>query len=228
MAQPERPHERKLDQLSGTLGEGTKWVCFDVGETLIDETRVWSTWADVLGVTRFTFMAVLGAVISNGEDHQNVFGRLGRPDWNDLRPEFGALYGGFRSEDLYPDALPGLEGLRAGGYRIAILANQPAERTAELKALGVRAEVIAMSDELGIHKPSPEFYARALELMDAEAADVAYVGDRLDNDIVPAAAAGMRAVWLLRGPWAQLTTAAPPDGTIVVKSLTELVEALKK
>jgi len=25
-------------------------LCLDVGETLIDETRVWSTWADLLGV----------------------------------------------------------------------------------------------------------------------------------------------------------------------------------
>lgn len=204
-----------------------RWVCLDVGETLIDETRVWSTWADVLGVTRFTLMAVLGSVISNGEDHQNVFDRLGRPDWRDRRSEFETRYGGFRSDDLYPDALPALDALRDAGYRISILANQPAERSAELKALGVRADVIAMSDELGVHKPSPEFYARALELMDAEPTDVAYVGDRLDNDVLPASAAGMRAVWLVRGPWAALTTAAPPAGTLVIRSLTELAEALK-
>lgn len=204
-----------------------RWVCLDVGETLVDETRVWSTWADVLGVTRFTLMAVLGAVISNGEDHQNVFDRVGRTDWRDRRSEFETRYGGFRSDDLYQDALPALDALRDAGYRISILANQPAERTEELIALGVRADVIAMSDELGVHKPSPEFYARALELMDAEPTDVAYVGDRLDNDVLPASAAGMRAVWLLRGPWALLTKAVPPEGTIVVKSLTELAEALR-
>ncbi|MGI8928353.1 MAG: HAD family hydrolase [Candidatus Limnocylindrales bacterium] len=198
-----------------------------MGETLIDETRVWSTWADVLGVTPFTLMAVLGAVISDGEDHRVVFDRLGRPDWRDLRPEFATLYGRFRSEDLYPDALPALDALHEAGYRISILANQPAERTAELKALGVRADVIAMSDELGVHKPSPDFYARALELMDAKPTDVAYVGDRLDNDVLPAAAAGMRAVWLIRGPWAVLTIGAPPEGTLVIRSLSGLPDALK-
>lgn len=204
------------------------WVCLDVGETLIDETRVWSTWADVLGMTPFTVMAALGAVIWNGDDHRTVFDNLGRRDWRDLRPEFAARYGGFRHGDLYPDALPALNALRGAGYRIAIVANQPVERTAELRVLGVDADVIAMSDELGVHKPAPEFFARALELMNAEPASVAYVGDRLDNDVQPATAAGMRAVWLLRGPWAYLTSAAPPEGTLVVRSLTELVEALKR
>lgn len=35
-------------------------VVFDVGETLIDETRQWGEWADWLGVPRFTFLAALG------------------------------------------------------------------------------------------------------------------------------------------------------------------------
>ena len=218
---------RAADAKGVPADEIVRWVCLDVGETLIDETRVWSTWADVLGVTRFTFMAVLGAVISNGEDHQNVFERLGRPDWRELRPGFAALYGGFRSDDLYPDALPALNALRTANFRISILANQPAERTAELRALGVRADLIAMSDELGVHKPAPEFYARALELMEAKPTDVTYVGDRLDNDVLPASAAGMRAVWIVRGPWALLTTAAPPQGTLVVRTLTELTKALE-
>jgi FMN phosphatase YigB (HAD superfamily) len=79
-----------------------------------------------------------------------------------------------------------------------------------------------------VHKPSPKFFSRALELMAAKPGNVAYVGDRLDNDVVPASAAGMHAVWLLRGPWAQLAAATPPDGTIVVRSLTELAGALNK
>ena len=45
-----------------------RWVCLDVGETLIDETRVWSIWADVLGIPRLTFMAAFGAVVARGGD----------------------------------------------------------------------------------------------------------------------------------------------------------------
>src|SRR4051812_36795228 len=89
-----------------------RWVSFDVGETLIDETRVWSIWADLLGVTRLTFMAALGAVISDGDDHRDVFTMVRRPDWQTLMPDFDRAYE-FQASDLYPDAVPSLNALRA-------------------------------------------------------------------------------------------------------------------
>jgi HAD superfamily hydrolase (TIGR01549 family) len=206
-----------------------RWVCLDVGETLIDESRVWQTWADVIGVTRFTFMATLGAMLARGRPFDEVFVHLGITDREKFRPAFDAAYGGFQEQDLYPDAKPALDALRAVGYRVALIANQPAERTEELRFLGVRAEVMGMSAQMGVHKPAPEFFARALELMGNPApGDVAYVGDRLDNDVGPAAAAGMRPVWIRRGPWAAITTDTPPEGTLVVDSLTELVERIEE
>jgi hypothetical protein len=48
-------------------------VVFDVGETLVDETREYGTWADWLGVPRHTFSAVFGAVISLGMDYREAF-----------------------------------------------------------------------------------------------------------------------------------------------------------
>jgi len=36
-------------------------VVFDVGETLVDETRNWERVADACGVPRFTLMALVGA-----------------------------------------------------------------------------------------------------------------------------------------------------------------------
>src|SRR5450756_841754 len=56
-------------------------VVFDVGETLIDETRLWTAWADRLGLPRLTFLAALGAVIARGGDHRTVFG-LFRPGFD--------------------------------------------------------------------------------------------------------------------------------------------------
>jgi len=205
---------------------GPRWVCLDVGETLIDETRVWTVWAEVLGMTPLTLMAGLGAAIVVG-DHGNVATILKRPDWRRLEPAFEERYGGFRNEDLYPDVMTALEGLRSADYRLAVVANQPARRTAELRQLGVDAEMMAMSEELGVHKPDPAFFSRTLGLLgDPDPGTVAYVGDRLDNDVRPAAAAGMRAVWLRRGPWAALTTDRAADGTLVVDSLAELVERI--
>jgi HAD superfamily hydrolase (TIGR01549 family) len=205
----------------------SRWVCLDVGETLIDETRIWSVWADVVGVPRLTFMAALGATIARGGEHGEVFGVFGidRVDWRALLPQVEARYGGFQEQDLYPDARRTLGALTGAGYRVAVLANQPASRSAELRALGIAPEVLAMSDEMGVAKPAPAFFARALELMGSPAAaEVAYVGDRMDNDVLPALAAGMRAVWLRRGPWGVIQE--PPPGiqsALTVASLDELV-----
>lgn len=207
-----------------------RWVCLDVGETLIDETRVWSTWADELGVPRLTFMAAMGAVIARGGQHGDVFTVFGLNEegWRAHLPAVREAYGGFREDDLYPDARRCVTGLEAAGYRIAIVANQPASRSAELRALGFHPDVLAMSDEMGLHKPDPAFFARALELMgQPPASSAAYVGDRVDNDVIPAAGAGMRAIWLRRGPWGVIHE-LPRDvrAALVVDSLDELVERI--
>jgi hypothetical protein len=51
-------------------------VFFDVGETLIDESTEYGSWADWLGVPRHTFSSMFGAVIARGEDYREVFGTL--------------------------------------------------------------------------------------------------------------------------------------------------------
>ena len=202
-----------------------RWVCLDVGETLIDETRIWSIWADELRIPRLTMFATIGAVIAQEGEHRDIFGVFGVEDWPMRVDAVESVYGGFQPEDLYPDALTSIEGLRAAGYRLAIVANQPAARSEELRALGASADVIAMSEEMGVAKPELAFFSRALELMGGPApADVAYVGDRVDNDVLPAMAAGLRSVWLRRGPWGIIQRL--PEGerpALVVDSLDELV-----
>ena len=39
-------------------------IFFDVGETLVDETRQWGGWADWLAIPRLTFFGALGGVIA--------------------------------------------------------------------------------------------------------------------------------------------------------------------
>ena len=209
-----------------------RWVVLDVGETLIDETRIFRTWAEVLGIPQFTLMAVLGGSIANEErpeDWRRFFEMLQQPEWRDRQPEVEERFGGFRAEDLYPDALRALAGLKAAGYRVAITANQPARRDAELRALGVDVDVMAMSEAMGVSKPDPAFFARTLELIGTPApASVAYVGDRVDNDVRPSAAAGMRAVWIRRGPWGYLHEDRSGAAALVVRSLDELVERIEE
>lgn len=203
-------------------------MCLDVGETLIDETRIWSIWADELGVPRLTFLAALGAVIERGGEHRDVFPIFGADDWQLRMASVEGAYGGFQADDLYADALPALVGLTDAGYRLAIVANQPEARAEQLRAIGIEIDVMAMSEGMGVAKPDPAFFTTALELMGGpEPASVAYVGDRVDNDVLPATAAGMRAVWIRRGPWGVIQSL--PDGArpaLSVDSLGELVDRI--
>lgn len=205
-------------------------MVLDVGETLIDETRIFRIWAEVLGIPQLTLMAVLGGSIANEEkpeDWRGFFELLQQPEWRDRQPEVEERFGGFHEEDLYPDALRALDRLRGMGYRLAITANQPAQRHDELRALGVDVEVMAMSEAMEVSKPDPAFFARTLELIGSpDPANVAYVGDRVDNDVRPSRAAGMRAVWIRRGPWGYLHEDRDGSAHLVVRSLDELVERI--
>jgi HAD superfamily hydrolase (TIGR01549 family) len=209
---------------------GERWVVLDVGETLVDETRVFHTWAQVLGLPDFTVMGVLGGSIATADkpdQWRSFFELLQRPEWRDQQPAFEDRYGGFRAADLYPDALRAIEALRAAGYQTAITANQPARRHAELVALGIRVDAMGMSDAMGVAKPDPAFFARTLELLGSpDPAQVAYVGDRVDNDVRPSAAAGMRAVWIRRGPWGYLQEDTDRRAHLVVRTLDELVDRI--
>ena len=194
------------------------WVVLDLGETLLDETRAWAERADHLGVPHLTFMAVLGAVVAARRDHREVFTYFpvaeAPPPW---RAE---------AEDLYDDALPTLAALRDRGYRLAVMANQPLEALPLLRSLPI--DKVAASAEWDVHKPDPAFFARVAAEVGAAPERIAYVGDRVDNDVLPAKAAGMLAVFLRRGPWGVLHAEWPEAAQADVRldALAELPDAL--
>jgi HAD superfamily hydrolase (TIGR01509 family) len=186
-------------------------VVFDVGETLVDETAMWARAAGAAGITPFTLMAGLGATIALERPHDDV--------WELLGIEQPA--GTWTMDDWYPDARSCLERLRASGYRVCACGNTPAFVEQELAPL---VDAVASSESLGVWKPAPEFFARVVELAGVPAEKIAYVGDRVDNDVAPAIAAGMAAVHIRRGPWGHLQE--PPPGAIRIHSLDELPGAL--
>ena len=86
--------------------------------------------------------------------------------------------------------------------------------------LRARFDAVGSSESWGVQKPDPAFFARVTELAGAEAGKIAYVGDRVDNDVGPAIAAGMVGVHIRRGPWGYLQE--PPADAIRINSLDEL------
>jgi HAD superfamily hydrolase (TIGR01549 family) len=187
-------------------------VCFDVGETLIDETRHWTEWAEFLGVPAMTLFTAIGVIMERGESFQRIFDifkpGLDAASARRLRDESGWTYN-FTLADLYPDAIPCLTTLRERGYKVLIAGNQPVEAEAALRRLGLPADVIASSAGWGVSKPDPAFFAKVVEAAGEPAGNIAYVGDRLDNDVLPSLAAGMRAVFLRRGPWGWMHAEKP-------------------
>jgi len=207
-------------------------VVFDVGETLVDETRVWSAWADLLGVPRLTFLAVLGGVIARGGDHREPFA-LFRPDLDfeaeARRHAEGSSPGDVDRTDLYPDVEPALAALSVAGYRLGIVGNQPSRTEALFRGLDVAVDLVASSASWGIEKPDPLFFERIATELGVTPQEIAYVGDRLDNDVRPAARAGMLAVFVRRGPWAWIQAGRddPPEAAFTIETLAELPEALE-
>lgn len=206
-------------------------VVFDVGETLVDETRHWGEWADWMGVPRFAFFAAMGAVIERGWHHRTVF-QLVRPGFDvDAAVRERAAEGyrhHFLRSDFYPDALPCLAALRGRGYRIGLAGNQPEEAERALRAAGIDAHFIASSARWGVEKPSLAFFQRVVDAAGRPPAEIAYVGDRLDNDVLPARDIGMTAVFIRRGPWGYIHAGRPDveRAHIRLETLRDLPRAL--
>jgi HAD superfamily hydrolase (TIGR01509 family) len=183
-------------------------VVFDIGETLVDETGMWERAADAAGVPRFTLMGVLGGLAARGEHHDCVWQLLGI-----ARPASTWL-----PDEVYPDALPRLRALRSAGLRVCAVGNTP--REAE-EALRQHVEVLGSSGRWGAAKPAPAFFERIIAAIGLPAHEIAYVGDRVDNDVRPARAAGMFAVHIRRGPWGYLQAGAD-EADAGIDSLAEL------
>lgn len=197
-----------------------KAVFFDVGETLVDEERWWRLLAERSGLQPHVVWAALGVTIERGEDHNALWGHLGteRPDgwWHALPYEL---------TDLYPDALSCLERVRELGLLVGIAGNQTAALEQWARDASLPADVISSSDSLGVRKPDPRFFACLVEFSGCAPGEVAYVGDRADYDVLPAAAAGLVAIHLRRGPWGRLQP-TPPEAAIGLDDLASLPQAL--
>jgi FMN phosphatase YigB (HAD superfamily) len=185
-----------------------KAVVFDFGYTLVNEDRVWRECAAEHGWPDSVFFAALGAAIERRSNHRAVFELLGVPGGP------GAMR--FEPGDFYDDALDALRTTKEAGHVVGIAGNMGVE-IEEFVAEHVDVDFIASSAGWGVAKPAAGFFEHIAEAAQSAPADVTYIGDRLDNDVLPATRAGMRGVWLLRGPWAALQRSWPEAQKAVLR-----------
>lgn len=127
---------------------------------------------------------------------------------------------------VYDDARGLLASLRYRGYRTAVVTNAifPSALFApKVNELGLAGYIDAFvsSADVGVAKPNPGPFLRALAELKVEAQDALFVGDMVATDIVGARAAGMRAVLLER-----TDRAKDRSGYLVIERLTALNDIL--
>lgn len=100
---------------------------------------------------------------------------------------------------LYPGASELLARLRTAGLRIVLVSNaQSCYTRPELDLLGLTAtfDLIVISSEAGVRKPSPELFRRALEAEQLAPSRVVMIGNDERADILGARAAGIDGIYL--------------------------------
>ena len=195
-----------------------KWIFVDVGSTLVDETEAYNHRArDMIAGTNITFKEF--------DDMRIVFARQGLDGNSEAIRHFGLTKTPWHSEDEvpYPDACDTLTDLKARGYRLGIIANQNPGLEKRLEDWGLQQyfDVIVSSAEIGYAKPEREIFEKAFEMAGCMAEESVMVGDRLDNDMLPAKDIGMKTVWMKSG-LAKYQTSEIAD--FQIQSLGELKE----
>jgi len=212
------------------MSRAIKGVVFDVGYTLIDETRRWREWAEWLAVEPEELWASMRSVIAEGVHHVESLRRL-HPGFDLEQARADRRQAGRRDEflagDVYPDVSPCVARLKAAGLKTGAAGNMSVDVERFLAASGLGFDMIGSSQRWGIEKPNPVFFERVIAAVGLPADRLAYVGDRLDNDVGAATAAGMCAIYLRRGLWAEVfSDREAASACAVIDSLDELPQAL--
>ena len=173
-----------------------KYIFFDLGSTLIDESacvnaRIEAALKDPNAPTREEFMKKVRECAKTGwqfvKDAADFYG-IAMPKWDSSL------------ERVYPEAVPTLERLY-GKFGLGIIANQSLGAGKRMEERGIRKyfDTVILSAEEGVAKPDSKIFLLALERAGLKPEEAAMVGDRLDNDILPAKALGMTTVWVRQG-----------------------------
>jgi FMN phosphatase YigB (HAD superfamily) len=208
--------------------DAIRWVFFDVGDTLMDESVAGEHWhahvSSLLGERGFERSpADVGAAREQAwtdmaEDlYLRIFENLGVPP--EVGEEIRPLIAPQREHERpFPGAGDVLRDL-AARYRIGIIANQPEGTLERLcsQGWGDLISVCISSTEEGLSKPDARIFHLALERAGCSAEEAVMIGDRLDNDVRPARALGMRTIRIRQGPARHQAPRDPqdePDATV--------------
>ena len=177
------------------IQQTSQWLFFDVGSTLVNENKAYEARIKT---------AITGKDISYQEFYDKMLSYFRKNKKGDL--EALSFYGlerpAWRTDlkTLYPQTKEILEQL-GQEYELGIIANQLPGLEERLKDFGILDyfDAIFSSADLGLAKPNPAIFRLALQKTNCLPQQAIMIGDRLDNDIVPAKRIGMKTIWIKQG-----------------------------
>jgi 8-oxo-dGTP diphosphatase len=172
-----------------------KWLFFDVGSTLVDESKVYEDRmrkiAEIANVEyKYVYDTAIEFYKENKKGDLEIVKMLNveLPNW---KHEY---------EMLYNDTKICLKTL-SKKYKIGIIANQTLGTEKRLENLGILQyiDLVIASAEEGVAKPDRRIFEIALNRASCIPEQSVMIGDRIDNDIIPAKEIGMKTIWIKRG-----------------------------
>lgn len=183
--------------MDGLMIKNAEWLFFDIGGTLVNEEIAFEDRLKKIAKAANTtydnvYETALNFYKRNQKGDRETAKMLGvsLPVW---QKEY---------EMLYEDAVQCLE-FFSGKYKIGIIANQSLGTEQRLESYGLLQyiDLIVASAEECVSKPDKRIFEIALNRSGCKACDSVMIGDRIDNDIVPANSLGMHTIWIKQSIW---------------------------
>ena len=176
-----------------------KWLFFDLGGTVYDET-----FSDKHRIDGLIEKAQLDIAYDDFyAEMQKSAAEFAPSPFGAVREKLGieenVPYSN-EKEILYPNAVEVIRKL-SEKYKLGVIANQPPNTAERLKKDGLYDlfQICLLSECVNLFKPDTAFFKRALEETSCQPYEAVMIGDRLDNDVFPAKSVRMKTVRIVQG-----------------------------
>ena len=203
--------------------ENIEWIFFDIGSTLVDEHLVYEhIFRDIAELTNLEYQYIYDEALKfykqnkKGDIELGIKYNLPKRKWH------------IEDEVLYENVSQCLK-ILSQKYKIGVIANQDlgAEIRLEKWEILQYIDLVSASAEEGVSKPDLKIFEIALQRAKCEADKAVMVGDRIDNDIVPAKKMGMHTIWIKQGFGSYWSiTGEDEKADFVVGEIMELCDCL--
>lgn len=175
--------------------ENLKWIFFDLGSTLVDESEFLKERCKIIFEQNNLDADEFYKKVLEYAEKDAFAIRWAAQDFGVALPKW---FGEF--ERLYPDVEEILKNL-SQKFKLGIIANQVVgtQKRIDNWGIGKYFDVVVASAEAGCEKPDLKIFNMALKQAKCSPSEAVMIGDRLDNDIIPAKKLGMNTVWVRQG-----------------------------